>query len=815
MNNKLRHLRIDGPNEIGHYTTTITGRGKGNPNRERESHGNNLVNKLKEVWVENDKELLAIHSERNGVYIDFISSPDFEIVLKSLENLRANIRLCNVRIEKNDKDEEIQYATVYVPNNKREFFFTKIENYLTKQTAKGNPHNANLIDSINDLRRALLVESFWQDDKKLIPTDQEWCEVWLRNTDDSTLANFDELLVSLEIESKVNVLFFPERIVKLVYVDSEQLASITKFSDSVAEYRKAKTTATVFTQMDNKHQTEWVVDILDRLEINEDSNVSVCILDTGVNSGHSLLSPVINTEDCSAVDSDWGSDDHSGHGTLMAGVVTYGNLKKELEHTDTVNLNHRLESIKILPKRGKNDPELWGDITSQAISIAEINNPETNRITCMAITSDDDRDRGKPSSWSGALDNIIYEESNKKIMLISVGNVTNFEQMANYPECQLTDSIHDPAQSWNSISVGALTELDLLTDEDFSDFTPVASKNQLSPFSTTSYLWSEKWPIKPEVVFEGGNIAVDSSGFHSECDDLSLLSTHYKPQERQFETFNMTSSATALAANFTANLQAEYPQYWPETIRALLIHSADWPKELFSQFTNNDSKTEIKNLLKMCGYGLPSFEKAVYCNNNSLTLVSESEIQPYEHHQGRVRTKDIHFYELPWPTEVLESLNNTIVEMRITLSYFIEPSPGEVGWKDKYRYPSHSLRFHLNSPLEDKSDFLQRINKEERDEDIDSVTTSSPSAHWVIGQERNKGSIHSDTWRGTATELSASNLIAVCPGIGWWKTRKHLDKYSTKTRYSLIVTIKTPELEVDIYTPVKVKIDNKVRIPIT
>jgi len=36
--------------------------------------------------------------------------------------------------------------------------------------------------------------------------------------------------------------------------------------------------------------------------------------------------------------------------------------------------------------------------------------------------------------------------------------------------------------------------------------------------------------------------------------------------------------------------------------------------------------------------------------------------------------------------------------MRITLSYFVEPSPGEVGWKDRYRYASHGLRFELNGP---------------------------------------------------------------------------------------------------------------------
>lgn len=31
--------------------------------------------------------------------------------------------------------------------------------------------------------------------------------------------------------------------------------------------------------------------------------------------------------------------------------------------------------------------------------------------------------------------------------------------------------------------------------------------------------------------------------------------------------------------------------------------------------------------------------------------------------------------------------------MRVTLSYFVEPGPGEVGWEDKYRYLACGLRF--------------------------------------------------------------------------------------------------------------------------
>jgi len=168
----------------------------------------------------------------------------------------------------------------------------------------------------------------------------------------------------------------------------------------------------------------------------------------------------------------------------------------------------------------------------------------------------------------------------------------------------------------------------------------------------------------------------------------------------------------------------------------------------------------------------------------------------------------MHLHDLPWPREELLNLPfDTDVEMRITLSYFIEPGAGEIGWKDRYRYPSHGLRFHLNSPEESKKDFINRINKATRDEDEGKPDTKSAYDHWLIGkQSRDKGSIHSDIWRGTAAELAASNLISVSPTIGWWRERSHLGKWDKKTRYALIVSITTPDETVDIYTPVANKI---------
>ena len=732
-------------------------------------------------------------------------------------------RLLNIRTEKQicgGEEKEVTYATVYVPKSTKDSFFKKIEQYATGTNKRSNnPPNAALLETISNIRKALEVESFWQDPKDLIPADNpEWCEIWLSSDKKEVVDSFEELLEEFEIPHKPGCITFPERAVKIAKVTREQLAALSRISDDIAEYRRAKETAAFWLSQTNKEQAKWAKDILDRLEVIPDSEVAICILDTGVNNGHPLISPVLDDDDCQAVLDEWGSHDHHKHGTLMAGVSAYGNLQEVLSSSEIIELTHYLESVKILPPRQANEPELWGYITAQGLHKAEIQKPDSKRITCMAVAAEDTRDMGRPSSWSGEIDNLCSgaEDSFHRLIIACAGNTDTTEQTKdNYPELQIDNSIHDPGQAWNAITVGAFTELTEITDKTMKGYTPIAIKGGLSPFSSTSSKWEDKWPIKPDILLEGGNTAKDSQ-IVTECDDLSVLSTYYKPTDSLFDSFNMTSAATAKAAWFAAKVQAEHPDFWPETIRALMIHSAEWTPAMKAQFLNGDTKTSFKNLLRICGYGVPNLEKALFSAKNNLTLISQQEIQPYKKDGGRLKTNDMHLYELPWPKEVLLDLpTDTEIQMRVTLSYFVEPGPGEIGWKDRYRYASHGLRFYLNSPGEDRDMFVRRVNVAARDEENGHPNTPSAADYWTLGQARDRGSIHSDIWQGTAQDLATSNLIAVSPIIGWWRERSHLKKWDSKTRYSLIVSISTPDQEVDVYTPVAIELGVQVPVEVT
>jgi hypothetical protein len=599
---RYKHIFLKETPEVSGFTSPPSyGARKRIPRRNRQNHSAYLKRKFNEAWQEAENERAVIHTERNGVYIEFKSDPGANLVTKSLEDLRSKkVRLLNVRT-KNEGEQTVTYATVFVANEKRHYFLEKIHQYATEDTPFGKPKNYDLVNSIADLRKALLIDSFWQDERDLIPTEKkEWCEVWLSSDSDDVCENFEALLESENIEAASGFIRFPERIVKVILASRNDLEGLTSLSDDIAEYRRAKDTAAFWLEMESRQQTEWIRDLLERTKVELDSQVTVCILDTGINNGHPLLAPVLKNEDCLSVDPKWNTNDHDRHGTLMAGIVTYGDLQECLTHRENIILKHCLESVKILPPPPlQNKKELWGHITTQAVSRAEINNPERKRILCLAISATDTRDKGRPSSWSGQLDQLSSgaDDGLRRLFVVSAGNVTDFNIAHNYPDTQLTESIHDPAQAWNVLTVGAYTELDEIRDRTFNGYTPIAQSGQLSPFTTTSLTWDNKWPIKPDIVMEGGNLAHDGHGFCSESDDLSLLTTFHDITKGYFWNFNMTSAATAQTAWLAAQIQNTYPDIWPETVRALIVHSAEWPETLKAQFLTDQSKASYSKLL--------------------------------------------------------------------------------------------------------------------------------------------------------------------------------------------------------------------------
>lgn len=827
MAENYKHIFISGNVKPEKYkASSKPGKQPRIPQRDRAAHSAKLLQQFDAIWNQK-KQLEQTRSAekiatREGTYLSFTSSADHDLITKSLENIKKGIRLLNVKEENIDADHKQIKATVYIPNGMEGFFISKIAKYQAEELSPGKPKNAPLVNSINDVSIALL-EGLWTDRIKLIPQEiSKWCEAWLNvnpkdNKEQEQIALFLITLENIGIEYKKNTIIFPERAVLLINASREQLIELMLQSDLLAEFRAGQEPAGFWVNESAKEQQTWVDDLLQRTQQIE-SRIKVCVLDSGVNNGHQLLQPLIDNANTLAVDNAWGTNDHetgAGHGTLMAGIAGYGAMEAILLSNASIPITHKICSVKILPPPSivGTPKELWGDVTAQGISRAEIQNPEMFLVYCMSVTSKQDAEQGRPSSWSGAIDNLVYGNAeNPRLIIISAGNIRDEDAWRDYPNSNYVTTIENPAQSWNSVVVGAYTEKNQVNDDKFRDYKFLAKQGELSPYSSTSLVWEKRWPIKPDVVFEGGNLFSAPDASITTHEDLEVLSTSKRFNVKPFDTINATSAAAAQAAWFAAKIAFTYPDAWPETVRALMIHSAFWNDAMRNQLNvRQGNRGDFKNLLRVFGFGIPELERALYSQESALTFIAQELIQPFGFNEKKQpETNEIHFFSLPWPKEILLEMGKTPVRLRVTLSYFIEPGAGEIGWKDKYRYQSHGLRFDINNVGEDQDDFRKRVNIEAREEN-EEVSGNSGSNRWVIGSKnRANGSIHSDYWEGTAADLATCNLIAVFPIIGWWRERKHLEKVENTTRYSLIISLETPAQDVELYTTVK----NMIEVPI-
>lgn len=799
------------------------------PRQERDQHGRDLLHQLKGLdsrFEEARKmQTKAGLEEGLGLHIEFESFPDVELAFDSLALEGSGIELLNAR-----HDDNQTFATVFVPCGKLEQFEKRIEDYLNEsKDGKGGPKNRKLLDTISKIRAATL-KSLWTD-KYIQPPDNEnttlWWEIWLavriHEMDDNdkrsqAVNQFKQLAQQQGFRFANGHLNFPERIVLLAFGSVKQMKESIVVLNRIAELRQAKETAEFFDSLKRSEQPEWVEDLRGRLTAPPaDAEVPhLCILDTGVNYGHPLLDLTLAQADLHTIDPAWNGNDDVGHGTEMAGLATMGNLTSALESQASLEILHRLESVQLLDANHitQGDPQLHGYHTIDAVSRPGIAAPKRKRVFSMAITARDHRDCGRPSAWSATIDRLASDEESKgetpRLFVISAGNAN--DSMAQGHN-QNDNSIQDPGQSWNALTVGASTKLVQFSDSRRESYDPVAPEGGLSPLTTTSQDWEPKWPLKPDVVDEGGNKARDSLGQYT-TPDLSLLTTHFKHQERYFTTAAGTSVSTALVARSAAQLMAQYPMLWPQTIRALIVHSATWTEAMKEQFLpDKPNKSDYAQLIRHCGFGIPDLERAMWSVQNSLTMVCEDQLQPFRKKQDNTEPiiNEMKMHKLPWPIEELQNLGAASVEMRVTLSYFIEPNPSTRPPKSRYCYESHGLRFDVKRPTESAEDFGGRINKLQREktDNEEKIYSSGNTNNWLIGlNQRHKGSLHSDIWRGSAAELASCDMVGVYPVTGWWKTRKKLNRYDSSTSYALVVSIHAPDVDVkvDLYEEISSKL---------
>ncbi len=837
------HIDIAGCTHSQPFKSTLSVRRARPPERDRIKHADALLSQLENLEIERDelqlvRDFAGLPTDAGLLVSIHVSPPGSIDYARQLEWRREGIEVVSARLVN-----DVEIVNVFVPDGRLSAFERRIKAYKTENAKNkegqdtGRPKNSALVDAIESFSRSLFAQ-LWTDGRDPPAADGGalWLQVWLRQGKSSPQKAYEQFVAvseTLEISVEPGYLVFPGRVVVAVRATRDALESATDVLDLIAEIRHVPATAEFFlSDLTPSEQSEWIESIQARTTFagsEVETTPYIVILDTGVDTDHPLLASSIDSSDTHAVEAAWGVHDHYGHGTLMAGIATYGDLTPLLPSNEPIAIPHRLESVKIHPPTGHNAPHLYGVVTTRAIETVEQAAKRGSR-TFLLMTTAEDVDEGKPSEWSATIDQLACGGANghdtpdlekSRLFVVAAGNVP-WTYWHDYPAVNDLTPVQAPAQSWNAITVGACTSLEYIDGAKWPSLGALAPVGGLAPASTTSLVWSTNWPFKPDVVAEGGNGSLDTA-FPSSAivgpESLRLLTTRNSPATGLFAECGDTSAAAAEVARLCGHLSAHHPNYWPETVRALVVHGARHTPHMRTQLSEVPLSKEKRRLLRRYGYGQINFERSLVSTARRPTLVLQEVITPYEKKNGSVQLGALNMHTLPWPRDVLIDNAGVSVNLKVTLSYFVEPNPSRRGWQSKFRYQSHGLRFAVKGATETEQRFRQRINKLEREEaelgEMDAMSDPDGS-NWSLGaQLRSRGSLHSDTWFGTAAQLSEKSEIAVFPVGGWWKDWTDAERAGSIARYALVVTLDViDDVDVDIYTPIAVAIQAPVTVSV-
>lgn len=823
----LTHLRFSAPVERLNFSGDGRSKPKALVARDRAGHAASLQSQL--TTIDSAFEMIAAERRQNqlssefGLILNVMSEPDYPLAFTSLENTgrgsAPSIVLLNVRREYTPQG-EVTKAAVFVPYGQLKVLIKKVEDFATKNSKdrKGNitgPRHETLLANIASISTAAF-NALWTDPEQPPLADAlAWFEFWIRRDDDRWETQLKHEFTALNLEFPRLKLNLPEHVIIVARATRQMIESSLDLLNTLSEIRLARPCSVGLTDLSEIEQEEWIDEALERIHWPTDDAPAVCLIDSGVNRGHPLIEPLLNDGDCETVFADGDRSDDMRHGTPMAGLAAFGDIRRLMLSTETWHQLHRLESIKLIRDTTDHDPDNYGAITLQAIALPEIAS-RRSRVYCMAITARGPNTLGNPSSWSSAIDMTAagheHETAEPKVILLSAGNTREHPNNFDYPGDLLRAAVEDPAQSWNAITVGAITNRTFIEEEDdeAQRSVPLAPPSGLSPFTRTAHEWRQDWPIGPDVVMEGGNLAKGHDGTHLHLDSLQPLSTATNFRLRPITPFNATSAAAAQAACIGGKLIQRYPDYRPETIRGLLVHAARWPENLLRRENldpHASGKTaDVERLMRSYGFGVIDENRALSSLPTQTTVVMERVIQPYKGEWNGPKLNECHLIALPWPRQALEGSPDVSATLRVTLSYFIEPNPGSRTWEksQKYHYASALLRFRPKHRDMTPEEFRARL-----DADGESSGDTFQDSGWAVcGTRRGKaGSLVQDVWKGSAAQLAEMGHIAVIPAKGWWAYRhfrpghKLHGRHLRPVHYSLIISLES-ETALPIYNEV-------------
>lgn len=450
------------------------------------------------------------------------------------------------------------------------------------------------------------------------------------------------------------------------------------------------------------------------------------VIDTGVQR-LAVLDPILEHDGLDLVDKntphpyeiDLRSD--SSHGTTVATLAAFGNNFYRNMDANVVDADAKIFSIKV--QRGETGLVNIADI-KEAITMAHQN--YGIRIFNLSMSV-----RGKfynedISTYAYILDELAYiydllifisvgnlsEEDIKNMQIVAANPNTSerVKRFLKYPnhyynpfisieetECHDGECMNlcEPSESMNNMSVGAIAESYNINHGNHGlslgcEFPAYYSRkyhidyNSLINGTRFKNNQKNKNLFKPDIVMPGGDqLDVESR--------MLVLAPRIDGTGLKIEQNSGTSYATPLAANIAAKIVSKYPNLNMQSVKALMINSAEPIKKYYLEetidelkFLDNNSYPYVdskeKTLLSkkysaerlskyISGHGVPNISKCIDSDDNRCTFVIEDTIAFDSH---KVVNLNIPNYLLQY------SKKGVLLTLTATLCYKFNPKRADV-----------------------------------------------------------------------------------------------------------------------------------------
>jgi hypothetical protein len=376
----------------------------------------------------------------------------------------------------------------------------------------------------------------------------------------------------------------------------------------------------------------------------DDDAPLVAILDTGVNSAHPLLEPVV--VDRVASPGSLGLSDVFGHGSRVSGIAAYGDVRNCLEN-GSFQSSVRILSGKVVNDQGNLDDRRL--IATQINELVRLFHARGCRIFNLSIG-----DRlsqyggGRVGQWTAVLDELARELD--VLFVVAAGNYLHRpvahpeEHHTGYPGYLLggNNRIFEPATAANALTVGAVAHAAAVPGSSRANvgLRPIAEVGEPAPFTCAGP--GVNRGIKPDLCDDGGNVLYDGLAQNLvRVAESEVFTTSHDYLRSLFTTARGTSCAAPLVTHKAAQVLQAFPNASANLIRAFLASSARVPEPSLRRLQNES----VETVLSVCGYGIASAEVAATSDANRVVLYAE----------GSMPMDRFFVYEVPIPADYAET----------------------------------------------------------------------------------------------------------------------------------------------------------------